>query len=131
MPPQDRPVDGTRNLIGQQANEAQKGLRRIIEIWERFRSDSEPAIRILTLVATVIGFVLLLMFLVLCIDCGVSLPFGKAVHFEWYLLYLTVCLLAFLGVAIPVAVRVSARAPAVALADGFESIFAQKYGTPR
>ncbi|HZR69706.1 MAG TPA: hypothetical protein VFB01_11705 [Burkholderiales bacterium] len=124
--------EGSRSAvaaIGRQGQEAQKGLREIIGIWKKFREDREPSIRILTLMATVVGFFALLVLIVLVIECLAKVPFGQPVQVEGYKWCLMGSLGLFFANSLPVVIKLTARAPALELAEGFENIYRQKHGS--
>lgn len=130
----DKIDNGDSGLVdlNQQAKEAQKGIRKILAIWKTFARDSDRDIRILTLIATVIGFLALIAIIITCIHTGVFMFKPNIVDKPPYAIYMYILFglgFLFLVVAVVVMLRFSNRAPANMLADGFESIYKQKYST--
>lgn len=130
---EEKKISGV-NIIGQQAKEADKGLKKIIALWKTGLKDKDPRIRFLTVIASLIGFILLFMIVVMCIHpivyfIGTQLgatfsapPIDKYV----YVSMASAVLLALVGIW--GALRISDRAPANMLAAGMENIYEQKYG---
>lgn len=111
--------------LNQQAKETQRGIQRIIAIWRDFALDPDPSIRVLTLMATVIGFVALILFPLLV--SSISKDSDSSV--DQIIVVGFFCLVFFfLVIGSRLALRLSKRATTKMLETGFEKIYEQKYG---
>jgi hypothetical protein len=117
--------------LSKQAEEAQKGIRRIISIWRKLASDPDPSIRVLALIATVIGALSLICLIIFYLHTAIS-HFSDKVDppsFKFVMVILGFWGSSYIGVGAKVALRYSNRAQTNVLAAGFERIYEQKYGS--
>ncbi|MEE8113675.1 MAG: hypothetical protein V3T23_04915 [Nitrososphaerales archaeon] len=101
--------------------EAHKGIQSIIAIWRKLADDPEPSVRVLTLAATIIGFLALIAILTFrFLPDEIQVIVGIA---------FMICVVLFVAVALWIALRFSSRAPTKMLEAGFANISMQKYGS--
>ncbi|MFC1717065.1 hypothetical protein ACFL6S_25580 [Candidatus Poribacteria bacterium] len=120
----DNSDDGSIGNISAQAKEAHKGIQRIIEIWSSLAKHEDPCICVLTLIATIIGFLALTTVIIVCIYAMArDLPDSRFV-----LGILGLFLVLFLAVAAPIALRLSRIMSVRRLESGFGRVYNQKSG---
>ena len=115
--------DGGSNLpLGGSVAESQKTLRRIVDVWIRAVRDPVPAIRVLTILVTVVGFVAVLVFLIALLSVVASVNSGKPIELQLYVYSLLALFFVLCVSSIPVTFSLTSRAQAAVLDVQFASV---------
>ncbi len=120
--------------ISDQAKEAHKGMQKIIALWKIGIEDPEPTIRLFTLIASLIGFLLLVIVIFFSAHCILYFNSGAEASefpFHHYLFGSIGSVAILLPVGFPAAMSLTNRAQTKMLATGFKNIYAQKYGSEK
>lgn len=126
------PVGGSHET----ARHAFEGIRKIIELWARGLADKDPVIRLFTVLATIIGFLLLTIIVLASIHAGVYIfrndaPDGMSANFLiWYPVLAVVAVVSLVFIGMMALLRVSERASVGTLSLGLANIERERYRVP-
>ena len=109
--------------FGTQAAEAQKGLRKIISIWQT---------RLVTVMATVLAFVALVLLIIFAANLTLVMirpEFHDPGLIRGIVFGMIIIVVLFIGSVTPIALKLSSRANAEILKNSFQNVIEHRYGT--
>ncbi len=118
--------------FGTQAAEAQKGLRKIISIWQTLAGDHDPVIRLVTVMATVLAFVALVLLIIFAANLTLVMirpEFHDPGLIRGIVFGMIIIVVLFIGSVTPIALKLSSRANAEILKNSFQNVIEHRYGT--